>query len=332
MARSLTTTTLGLAVLAASALFGPVSANDFIDCSITVRTSSEAACTRIINAPANSKADRFMAHYNRAWYHLRQGARDKALADFNAAEQLDRNYSKLYLSRAQAKRELDDPKGAIADLEVYAVLEPGDWNGHYQRAEVERRLGQPKKALAALDKALALKPYEAALKPLQVLLLSDLGRQSEAAAEADRLVGTRRSDAVSRYARAVVSFRRNAFEDALGDITAALKQRALFPAAYALRAQIFELRGDIEGAKNEYRMALKSAGPTIDQEAAQETARLRLDVLETATSARVALRSKSESVFAQGSAVAKRDTAAGGGDCRRYIPSAATTVSVPCGK
>ncbi|KUO66028.1 MAG: hypothetical protein APF80_07055 [Alphaproteobacteria bacterium BRH_c36] len=328
----LATATLGLAVLTAAAISVPASANDLIDCSVTVRKSSEAACTRIINAPANPKTDRFMAYYNRAWYHLRQGALDKALSDFNAAEQLDRNFSKLYLSRAQVKRELNDFTGALLDLDVYVVFEPRDWSGHYQRAEVARRLGQPKVAIAALDKSLAQKPYEAVLKPLRVLLLSDLGRHSEAVGEADQLVAARPRDPVSRYVRAVISFRRNAFENALSDIKAALKQQALFPAAHTLRAQILELRGDVGEAKNQYRQALISAGPAIDQETAEATARLRLDVLENQSTARVALRDKSQSVFAQGNPAENRRADNGIGDCRRYIPSAAATVPVPCGK
>ncbi len=330
--RNSITIMLAIGALIAFALVLPASANDTIDCSITVRKSSEAACTRIINTPANSKSERFMAYYNRAWFHLRHGDHDGALADFDAAEQLDRNFSKLYLSRAKAKRETDDLNGALNDLDVYGVLEPGDWTGHFQRAEVERLVGRPQKALESLDHAIDLKPYERALQPLQVLLLSDLGHQSEAAAKANKLVNASRSDAVNRYARAVVSFRRNQFERALTDIKAALRKSSLFPAAYALRAQIYELRGDIEEAKTNYRLALKSAGPTIDRETAQETARRRLDVLEKSASSRVALKTKSESAFAQGSSVAyKQNEKASKGDCRRYIPSAAATVSVPCG-
>ncbi|MBU2583605.1 MAG: hypothetical protein KJ622_18005 [Alphaproteobacteria bacterium] len=331
MASHFNLVTLSLAALTIIAALAPAAANDMIDCSITVRKSSEAACTRIINGVGNPKADRFMAYYNRAWFYLRQSNQAKALKDFDSAEKLDRNYSNLYLSRAQAKRELDDLDGAIADLDVYTVLEPGDWNGYYQRSQVERRLGNSKKALQSLNRAIELKPFERALKPLQVLLLSDLGRQSEAAEEADRLVAGRRSDAVGRYARAVVSFRRNAFDNALDDLKAALRSRALFPAAYALRAQIFELRGEIEDAKQNYRSALKSAGPTLDQETAQEIARLRLDVLQADGSARYALRTSSESAFAQGGGVRAKVGETSKGDCRRYVPSANATVSVPCG-
>lgn len=324
-------TTLTFLALAAFAASVPATANDKIDCSITVRKSSEAACTRIINVTANPRSDRFMAYYNRGWFYLRQGQHAKSVRDFDEAEKLDRNFSKLYLSRAQAKRESDNLDGAIADLDVYTVLEPRDWNGHFQRAQVERRMGNSNKALKSLGRAIELKPYERTLLPLEILLLSDLGRQSEAADKADRLVAGRRSDAVSRYARAVVSFRRNAFDNALDDIKAALRNRPLFPAAYALRAQILELRGDVDQAKAEYRMALKSAGPTLDQETAQEIARLRLDVLQADGSARYALQTISESAFAHGGGARKDSGEAAAGDCRRYVPSANATVSVPCG-
>lgn len=331
MARKTNKLVLALAAFAASAMSNAALASDIIDCSITVRKSSEAACTRIINQRNNPRSDRFMAHFNRAWFYLRSGERDKALGDFNAAEKLDRNFSRLYLSRAQAKRELSDFEGALADLDVYSVLEPSDWNGHYQRAEVERRLYRTENALKSLAKAIELKPYERSLKPLEVLLLSDLGRQSDAAEQADRHIAVHRSDPTSRYARAIVSFRRNAFDNALADIKVALQTRPLFPAAYALRAQIHELRGDIEEAKRDYEKAMKAAGPTLDLETAQETASRRLDVLSTEYPSRYALQDRAESAFAQ-AVPARLKGSKPNGDCRRYVPSANATVSVRCGK
>jgi tetratricopeptide (TPR) repeat protein len=308
----------------------PASANDATDCSITVRKSSEAACTRIINGPANSQSERFMAYYNRGWYHRRAGDLTRALADFDSAEQLNRDYANLYLSRAMVKCELDDLEGAIADLDIYAVFEPRDWNGYFQRAVILRRMGKPEKALAALERALELKPYERVLKPLRVLVLSDLGRQAEAQSEADRLVATRRSDVVSRYARAVVSFRRGNLDEAVSDLDAAVKRQAMFPAASALRGQILELRGEIEDAKSQYHLALKLAGPTIDQETARDLARRRLDALDSGPTERVALQDRQESPFSRPGRNSRSNVLDVANDCRRYVPSAAATVSVPC--
>lgn len=331
MARKLIQISLSISLLIAAALPQPVVANDVIDCSVTVRKSSEAACSRIIARPASSEAERFMAYYNRAWYHRRAGAPSQALNDFDAAGKLNRDFAKLYLSRASVKRQLNDLDGALSDLEIYTVLEPGGWSGYYERADVLRQLGKPSKALAALEKALEMKPYERALKPLRILLLSDLGRQAEAVIEADRLVAVRRSDAEGRYARAVVSFRRGSLDKALSDLKRALKQRALFPAASALLGQILELRGEYEEAKAQYRLALKSAGPTIDRETAQDLARRRLDALESGPAGRVALRTRSDSPFSRSAQKAGSGGSKGTDDCRRYIPSAAVTVSVPCG-
>ncbi len=330
MARAFKKPCLAVTALVLTALPGIATASDKMECSVTVRKSSEAACTRIIKSHANSRADRFMAYYNRAWYHQRSGSPEKALEDFDFAERLNRDFSKLYFSRALLKLELNDLDGALEDLDVYAVLEPRDWNGFFQRAQVLRQHGRPKSALSPLNEAARLKPYERDLKSLRVLILSDLGRDSEAAIEADRLVAGRRSDPVSRYARAVVSFRQGSLDNALSDIKAGLRRQALFPAAHALRGQILEMRDDVEAAKSAYRRALKSAGPTIDRETSQDLARRRLDVLNTASTARVALQTQHDSPFGRAK-IHNNKNAAKNGDCRRYIPSAAATVSVPCG-
>ncbi|MCH9807376.1 MAG: tetratricopeptide repeat protein [Alphaproteobacteria bacterium] len=316
-------------LIAAALASCPASASDKIQCSSAVSKSSEAACTRIILKLSNPAADRFMAFYNRAWYHRRSGAYDLAVADFNAAEALNKDFAKLYLSRALVKRETGDLDGALADLDTYTALDNNNWTGYYQRALILRLKGLPEDALGPLKKAQDLKPYERRLKALRVLVLSDLRHDASATKEADKLVAGRRSDPIGRYARAVVNFRQGEYDRALKDLKAAIRKQALFPAAHALRGQILEIRRRTDAAKSAYRRALKSAGPTIDQNTSQDLARRRLETLDSGRSGRLALRTQSDSPFGRSN---KRNAKKKNQkrECRRYIPSAAVTVSVPC--
>lgn len=335
MQRSYSRIGLALLSITATALSVPAFASDKITCGITVRKASEAACTRILKNPTTKTADRFMAYYNRAWYYRRAGALDKSLADFNAAEGIDRDYAKLYLSRALLKHEQRDLEGALDDLDIYVLLEPNDWDGYFRRAIVFRQMGEPKQALKPLRKAMQLKPFERQLKPFYALILLDLGRTNEAVEEARRLVTTHRSDPVSYYVRAVVANQRGSSDNALEDLKKALRKSVLFPAAHALHGLILEGRGEIEAAKKAYQMAMKNGGPTIDKETSQDYAKRRLEELElgtdevTVSKADVSKRPrKSKSKRTRRVSRDKRDDAQ---DCRRYIPSAAATVSVPCG-
>lgn len=335
MQRSLTRIGLTLLSIAATALTAQASASDKITCGITVRKDAEAACTRIIRNPTTKPADRFMAYYNRGWYYRRGGDLDKSLADFDAAERVDRDFANLYLSRGMLKREQRDLQGALEDLDIYVIHKPKDWNGYFQRALVFRQMGKPDQAMKPLLKAIELKPFERDLKPLYALVLLDLGRLAEAVKEAESLVASRRSDPVSFYVRAVVAKQRGATQNAMADLKKALNRSILFPAAYALRGLILEERGETDEAKKAYRMSLKNGGPVLDQETSQDYAQRRLDELEQRTNG---LKVSSTKVSqpdtdrhlkrASSTSVRKLEVAQ---DCRRYIPSAAATVAVPCG-
>ncbi len=332
MQRSLSRIGLTFLSIAATALTAHASPSDRITCGITVRKNAEAACTRIIRNPTTKPADRFMAYYNRGWYYRRGGELDKSLADFNAAERVDRDFANLYLSRGMLKREQRDLQGALEDLDIYVIHQPKDWNGYFQRALVFRQMGKPDQALKPLLKAIELKPFERDLKPLYALVLLDVGRLTEAVKEAESLVASRRSDPVSFYVRAVVANQRGATQNAMADLKKALNRSSLFPAAYALRGLILDGRGEKEEAKRAYRMSLKNGGPTLDRETSQDYAQRRLNELDHRANGLKGSNSKVSRPVSK--KLVKRTGRAElevAQDCRRYIPSAAATVVVPCG-
>jgi tetratricopeptide (TPR) repeat protein len=270
-----------------------------------VSNASIAACTRFMDRTDLTTRDRFLALFNRAWAYRRAGANEKALADFDAAEALDRASAKLYLSRAQTKYDLGQAAGALADLDRYVSLSPRDWAGYYQRARILRELHQNERALADLSRAIEANPFGDELHPLRVLTLADLGRLDTAKVEADRGLAGRNNDATSRYARAVVSFGLRDFEAASADLDAAIASEPLFTAAYALKAQIDEARDDPKAAEKNYRLALRPGGPTLDRMLAKKLAERRLAKI---------LKPVSDDQ-----------------PCRRYLPMIATTIAVKCG-
>ncbi|MDX2257884.1 MAG: tetratricopeptide repeat protein [Hyphomicrobiaceae bacterium] len=346
---------VGLAAITATPVLAGSPA-DKLACGNAVRKDAVAACDRVLATPNLTRAERLMAHFNRGWAHRRTGANSEAIADFDAAEAQDGGFARLYLSRAEAKRDMGDMNGALLDLNRYIALDGGDWNGHYQRALIERRKGRHARALEDVTRALELKPFAKELGPLHVLTLADLGRLPAAKEAADRLVASRGSDATSRYARAVVAFRQKDHDAATADLDTALAAEPLFSAAYALKAQIDEARSDKAAAAENYRLARRSGGPTLDEAAAILLADSRLANLgPAARSATAATRAPGKVATAAGAAATKAAEPVGKQaapqakpaaseakpeapakprtkvECRRFVPSAGMTIAVPCG-
>lgn len=316
-------------VLAAYASVCPAYADfqsDRTNCSASVRANSAEACGRLIASGSVSRSDRFMAYYNRAWSYRRADANELALEDLNKAAPLNPGFASLYLTRAEVEEDLGKFSDARTDLDRYIALAPNDWRGYYRRAALSRRTNAPKAALADLAKALELNPYEKLLVPLRVLVLSDVGNNAAAIIEADRLVAARRSDPAGRYARAVVLLRLGKRQAAEADLDAVLQVSPLFSAAHALRGELAEARGDSEAAKVSYRLAMRVGGPETDARSAREKASTRLAALGAGHKAGAPLPERSiEPAQPQAETVVS-----GKGECRRFIPSAATIIRVAC--
>lgn len=314
--------------LGSAAAASPDVATDKIACGNPVGEESAAACTRLIAHAPLSEADRFMAYYNRAWAYRRAGRNADALADFDAAASRDNRFAKLYLSRAQTRYEVGQMDGALKDLNRYASLAPDDWRGYFQRAHVLRELRRHSEALKDIERAFKLNRYAGEVGPLQVLTLVDLGRSASALAVARRILAARRSDAAGRYVRAVISFRGGDLHAASDDLDAAIESAPLFPAAYSLKAQIHEARGDEAEALKSYRMAMRTGGVGLDSRTAQTFAESRLAVLSQSIARRAGLRDTTVALADKGAS--KRVAVRSPLQCRRFIPMAAATISVVC--
>ena len=141
------------------------------------------------------------------------------------------------------------------------------------------------------------------------------------------------------YSRALIERDQGAADKAMADLERALAIDSGFTAANSLMGQLLEARGDVAGARTSYQRALASDPKGIDARSAQAKARERLEALKGQVGASV-----EDSSPAQGSSPAHvlssgekargsaESSSTGGLDCRRFIPSAGTTISVACPK
>ena len=83
-----------------------------------------AACNTIIQANAATAVDRERALNDRGVMTMQTGDQDHAIADFDAAIQIDPNYAAAFYNRAKAKQNKGDSAGATADTATAVRLDP----------------------------------------------------------------------------------------------------------------------------------------------------------------------------------------------------------------
>ncbi len=83
-----------------------------------------AACNTIIQASAAPAVYRERALNDRGVMIMQTGDQDHAIADFNAAIQIDPNYAAAFYNRAKAKQNEGDSAGAASDSAAAVRLDP----------------------------------------------------------------------------------------------------------------------------------------------------------------------------------------------------------------
>jgi len=83
-----------------------------------------AACSTVVQASAAPAVDRERALNNRGVMTMQAGDQDHAIADFDAAIQIDPNYAAAFYNRSKAKQNKGDSAGAEADSATAVRLDP----------------------------------------------------------------------------------------------------------------------------------------------------------------------------------------------------------------
>jgi tetratricopeptide (TPR) repeat protein len=301
---------------------------DLADCTAADRKTSADACTRVMNSGRLPKNQFYIGHFNRASAYFFAANYEKALADFDKSIDYNPGYADTYHKRALVRHELGDREQSLVDLDRYLEKKGEVAEAYVNRARLFRRRGELNEAFSQLQRASALDPTERKIQVLRTLVLSDLGEQGPAHIEAEKAVSADPNSAEAYYARATVAFRELKLDPAAADLEKALSLKATFPAALTLRGRIEEQRGDKNAAVASFRKSLESAPNSLDARAAQDEARARLAVLDNTVPAK--LGEHVEGVETAPSPPAR--PALQVSECRRFIPSASTTVAIECPK
>jgi Tfp pilus assembly protein PilF len=318
--------TLCFAVLASPAMAGMT--QDLEDCTAADRKTSADACTRVMNSGRLPREQVYIGYFNRAWSYFNAGAHEKALADFDKSITSNPAYADTYFSRAVVQHKRGARDQSLADLDLYLEKKGETAEAHRNRAQVFRARAEYDRAFSELQRATALDPADAKAMAMRAIVLSDLGEQAPAQIEADKAVAAKPDEAIVYYARAYLAVRAKSFDAATTDVDKAISLKGSYPQAHTLKGEIQEERGDTSGAIASYRRAVEISSKSIDARASQDKARGRLSALGedvANTPAKVAASTPIEPEREQA-------LAPHGAECRRFIPSARTTVAVDCPK
>ncbi|WP_287958768.1 tetratricopeptide repeat protein [Filomicrobium sp.] len=291
---------------------------DLKDCAAANRTQSAGACTRILASGRLPKKQYYIAYFNRGWSHRNADDNAKALADFNRAAKYYPDYSRTYASRALVHNDLGNLEEAVRDLDRAIALNSEDWSAFFSRAVILRKLSRREDALTDLDRSAQLKKDEAKVGILRGLILAELGRFDAAHRQVEDLASTKASKAEVSYVRGVLDLREGNLSNALAHSNTAIDLEPTFTAAYALKGEIMEARGDNAAAKIAYERALSAPPRLLDGKQAKLTAQERVASLTG--------RLPSGTTAMQN----KPSVSDGPLGCRRYIPGASLTIAVAC--
>jgi tetratricopeptide (TPR) repeat protein len=220
------------------------------------------ACSRLIEIGQKDQGALAAVHYRRGRAYLAMYQRPAAIADFNAAIDLNADFAEAYLARAEANRFNNHDKErlarVLADYTRAIELKPEFFDAYYYRGTLYDWLKDRDLALVDYDRALALKPGDISTLHMRARLHQHLGNYDRALADYDELI--RLDSWVNRYLdRGNVYLALGDYDHALADYEEVTRRKPGDPSAHGGRAAVFERKGEFDRALAEINEAIRIA-------------------------------------------------------------------------
>lgn len=200
-----------------------------------------------VTLPAeHHRLHRSVLMYNIAQVHASTGATDKALAAFDAAIEMDPNYSEYHNERACVLMNAGRHAEALMAFETAIRLSapyPEVWANLGQCHRQQDDLGA---ALAALGRALDLNPRLLLARVARADCHDRLGQAGAALADYDAALDTDPTHVAARANRAILRFEAGDVAGALTDLDTAIELDPRQPQLYANRAAAQRARGRLD--------------------------------------------------------------------------------------
>ncbi|MFD9131692.1 tetratricopeptide repeat protein [Streptomyces bottropensis] len=223
----------------------------------------------------------------------RDGAHERAVAEYDQALALDPRAATAWQGRAVARAHAGDYAGAVADLDRADALTPDDTTTLVLRGDYHRLLGDPDAAVADLDRAVALDPVRRSTWASRGAARLAQGRLDEALADLDRALELDGEYVWALVRRARVRRSRGEHERQLADLHHAVALDPDAPWVHCERGDALRVADRDEEALADYDRALALDPLYASAYAGRGVTRFRLGRLDDALTdldAAVALR------------------------------------------
>lgn len=134
------------------------------------------ACDRLIASGKLTGGDLAVAYFGRGWMREKAGDAASAITDYSEAVRHDPSHFWAQNNLGGVRLVRNDAIGARAAFEAAIAINAQIANPHLGRAQALKQLGQPREALIDVDKAIAIKPDWSQAKEVRTAILADIDR------------------------------------------------------------------------------------------------------------------------------------------------------------
>lgn len=236
----------------------------------------EAACTALLADAALAPRDRAKFLLNRAGSYQLRGKLDQALADADAAVQLDERFVPALIKRGDVRVRLNQLDLAEKDLVQATEIEPQNALTYLALGNLRNAQKDWNRAITAFDQALALRQDLYLARANRGRALVELGQVDKAMTDLDAAVAINAGGSYGFYWRGEANRRRGDVDHAIEDFTRAIAVGGGKEwASLGARGGVYRAKGDYDRALADFDAALAIA-PNDPWLRSQRTATLAL--------------------------------------------------------
>ncbi|AFY79877.1 CHAT domain-containing protein [Oscillatoria acuminata] len=210
------------------------------------------------NEAIRLKRDYPDAYYLRGVAQGQLGQKEDAIASFNEAIHFKRDFPDAYYNRGVAQGQLGQNKDAIASFNEAICLKPNFPDAYYNRGVVQGQLGQKEDAIASFNEAICLKPNFSDAYYLRGLTQSQLGQYEDAIASFNEAIRLKPDFPDAYFHRGIVLCDHlKQYEDAIASFNEAIRFKSDFDTAYCNRGVAQRNLGQYEDAIASFNEAIR---------------------------------------------------------------------------
>jgi tetratricopeptide (TPR) repeat protein len=232
---------------------GSARAGDLDDCRGFVLEKAEQACGAIINDASRPVDDRVIAYANRSRVYFNRAKPDLALADAEAAVQLNPRSVPALLARASARQRMGSFDLALADLNQAIEIDPANPAVFTSRGILKNDQKAWTAAQADFNQAIALRPDFAPAYVGRARSYIETADLDKAMADLNMAISINPSVQNAFFWRGQVYRRKGDVDKAIEDFTRSIAQAPQADlGSYYARGQLFSAKGDYARAIADY--------------------------------------------------------------------------------